>query len=86
MALILTDRFKRAYKKLPKEIQPKIKKTLRQLDADPRYPALRVHPIRGTNRIFEARIDRKYRLSFEFSGNDILLRNVDNHDECLKNP
>ncbi|MCJ7623957.1 MAG: hypothetical protein MUO76_10675 [Anaerolineaceae bacterium] len=86
MALILTERFKRAYKKLPKEVQGKVKKSLKQLDIDPRYPALHVHPIRGTDGIFEARVDRKYRLSFEFSGDDLLLRNVDNHDECLKNP
>lgn len=23
---------------------------------------------------------------YEFDGDDLILRNVDNHDECLKNP
>lgn len=86
MALILTARFKRAYQKLPWEIQAKVRKTLKQLDADRHYPSLRVHPIRGTKGIFEARVDRKYRLSFELSGQNLILRNVDNHDECLKKP
>lgn len=86
MTLILTNRFKRAYQKLPNEVQEKVKKTLKYLDADPRHPALRVHPIRGTKGIFEARVDRKYRLSFEFSSDTLILRNVDNHDDCLKSP
>jgi len=86
MTLILTARFKRAYQKLPKEIQAKVRRTLKQLDADRHNPSLCVHPIRGTNGIFEACVDRKYRLSIEFSGQDLILRNVDNYDECLKKP
>jgi hypothetical protein len=42
--------------------------------------------IQGTDHLFEARVDRSYRLSFQFEGQDILLRNVDNHDECLRQP
>ena len=86
MTLIFTKRFKRAYKKLPRDIQKKVKKALEQLDTDPRYPSLRVHPIGGVSGVFEARVDIKYRLSFEFTGENLYLRNVDNHDECLKNP
>ena len=86
MALIITNRFKKAYQQLPPDIQNKVKKALRLLDEDPRYPSLRVKPIQGTDKIYEGRIDRKYRFSFEFNGDDKILRNVDNHDECLKNP
>jgi mRNA-degrading endonuclease RelE of RelBE toxin-antitoxin system len=86
MALIITNRFKKAYQQLPQEIQNKVKKALRLLDEDPRYPSLRVKPIQGTDKIYEGRIDRKYRFSFEFDGDDKILRNVDNHDDCLKNP
>jgi AbrB family looped-hinge helix DNA binding protein len=31
-------------------------------------------------------LDGKYRFFFQFEGDDKILRNVDNHDECLKNP
>jgi mRNA-degrading endonuclease RelE of RelBE toxin-antitoxin system len=86
MALIITNRFKKAYQQLPPDVQNKVKKALRLLDEDPRYPSLRVKPIQGTDKIYEGRIDRKYRFSFEFAGDDKILRNVDNHDECLKNP
>lgn len=86
MALIITNRFKKAYQQLPLDVQNKVKKALRLLDEDPRYPSLRVKPIQGTDKIYEGRIDRKYRFSFEFNGDDKILRNVDNHDECLKNP
>jgi len=86
MPLIITGRFKKAYQLLPKEIQEKVKKALRLLDENPRYPSLRVKRIQGTDKIYEGRIDQKYRFSFEFDGDDKILRNVDNHDECLKNP
>lgn len=86
MALIVTDRFRRAYQQLPPAIQKKVRKALRLLTEDVGYPSLRVHRIQGTDHLFEARVDRSYRLSFQFEGQDILLRNVDNHDECLRHP
>jgi len=84
--LIFTNRFKKAYQRLPQNIQGKLKKTIRLLDENPRHPSLRVKRIQGTDKIYERRIDQKYRFSFEFDGEEIVLRNVDNHDECLKNP
>jgi mRNA-degrading endonuclease RelE of RelBE toxin-antitoxin system len=86
MSLIFTKRFKKAYRQLPLTIQRKVKKALRLLDKNPRYPSLHIKRIQGTDKIYEGRIDLKYRFSFEFDNEDILLRNVDNHDECLKNP
>ncbi|MCA9922340.1 MAG: hypothetical protein KC419_15780 [Anaerolineales bacterium] len=86
MPLIITNRFKKAYQQLPKAIQGKVKKALRLLDEDPHYPSLRVKRIQGTDKIYEGRVDQKYRFSFEFDGDDKILRNVDNHDDCLKNP
>ena len=86
MPLVFTKRFKKAYQQLPRPVQNKVKKALRLLDENQRYPSLRIKRIQGTDRLYEGRIDQKYRFSFEFDGEDILLRNVDNHDECLKNP
>ena len=86
MPIIFSKRFKKAYKRLPRPVQGKVKKALRLLDEDQRYPSLRVKRIQGTSSLYEGRIDQKYRFSFEFDGQDILLRNVDNHDECLRNP
>jgi mRNA-degrading endonuclease RelE of RelBE toxin-antitoxin system len=86
MSLIFTKRFKKTYQKLPQNIQRKVKKALRLLAENPRHSSLRIKRIQGTEKIYEGRIDLKYRFSFEFDNEDILLRNIDNHDECLKNP
>jgi mRNA-degrading endonuclease RelE of RelBE toxin-antitoxin system len=87
MPIVYTDRFKKAYQKLPTDIQKKVQKALRFLDKNPRHPSLQVEKIKGgTDNIYEGRVDQKYRFSFQFDGADKILRNVDNHDECLKNP
>ena len=86
MPIIITNRFKQAYRKLPPQIQKKVKKALRLLDENLHHPSLRVRKIQGVENIYEGRIDRKYRVSFQMEGNDVILRNVDNHDDCLKNP
>ena len=86
MAVQFTERFVRQYERLPKTIQKKVDKALRLLDADFRHPGLRSHPVEGVVGIFEAYVDAKYRMTFERHRNVLVMRNVDNHDECLKNP
>ncbi len=81
-----TERFVKQYERLPKTIQRKVDKALRLLDVDFRHPGLRSHPVEGTEAIFEAYVDAKYRMTFQRHGGVLLMRNVDNHDECLKNP
>jgi mRNA-degrading endonuclease RelE of RelBE toxin-antitoxin system len=71
---------------LPPAIQKKVQKALQLLDENPQHPSVRVKKIQGTANIYEGRIDRKYRFSFEFDEEDKIVRNVDNHDDCLKNP
>ncbi len=86
MPIELTERFVRQYVRLPKTIQPKVDKALALLDADFRHPGLRSHPLESAPGVFEAYVDRKYRMTFERSGDTFVMRNVDNHDECLRNP
>lgn len=86
MPLELTQRFIHQYHNLPVAIQRKVDEALKFLDADFRHPGLHSHPVEGAPGIFEACVDIKYRLTFERRGNTLILRNVDNHDECLKNP
>jgi mRNA-degrading endonuclease RelE of RelBE toxin-antitoxin system len=83
----VTLRFKKAYRKLPPEIQKKIQKALRLLAENPRHPSLRTKPIQGTAGIYEARVDRSYRMTYERLPDDkVLMRVVGKHDETLKNP
>lgn len=79
-------RFERQYLRLPVAVRQKIDKALRLLDADFRHPGLRSHPVRSNPGVFEAYVDEKYRMTFERRGDTFIMRNVDNHDECLKNP
>jgi len=85
-----TERFKRAFRDLPAPIQEKAVKALRLLAENPRHPSLQVKKIRGTENIWEARVDQKYRFTFQIEHERgqtvIFLRNIDSHDDCLRNP
>jgi hypothetical protein len=86
MPLEYAERFKLQYVKLPLAVRLKVDKSLKLLDADFRHPGLRSHPVEGAPGIYEAYVDRKYRLTFARRGDTLILRNVDNHDECLRKP
>lgn len=85
--ITLQPRFVKAYANLPSDIQKKVHKALRLLAHNPRYPSLRTKVIQGSNGLYEARIDRSYRMTYEQLPGDILrMRVVGKHDETLKNP
>jgi len=86
MPIELTARFVRQYSKLPTAIRRKVDRALMLLDSNFRPPGLRSHPVDSAPGIFEASVGRKYRLTFERHGDTLIMRNVDNHDECLRNP
>ncbi len=86
MPIELTERFVKQYARLPGTVQLKVDKALALLDADFRHPGLRSHPVESAPGIIEAYVDRKYRMTFERRGDTFVMRNVDNHDECLKRP
>lgn len=87
-----TERFKKAYQRLPESIRQKVGKTFVLFQSDPAHPSLGVKKIQGRAGIWEGRIDRQYRFTFHYepipgSGETVcVFRNVDNHDECLSNP
>ena len=86
MPIELTERLTKQYAQLPKAIQLKIDKALALLDADFRHPRLRSHPVESAPGVIEAYVDPKYRMTFERHGNTLIMRNVDNHDDCLRQP
>jgi len=86
MPIQLTERFVKQYARLPKAIKLKVDKALAFLDADFRHPGLRSHPIESAPGVIEAYVDHKYRMTFERHGDTFIMRNVDNHDECLRQP
>jgi mRNA interferase RelE/StbE len=86
MRLVLTERFKHAYLSLEHEDQARVKKALRWMAKDLKYPSLRVKKIQGTTGIWEARASRSLRKTFQMEEGALLLRNVGHHDETLRKP
>ena len=76
MPIVITERFAKAYAKLPRDVRAKPDKALRLLDEDFRHPGLRARPVEGTRGIYEARVDRKHRLTYEREGDRLIMRNV----------
>ena len=81
-----SDRFQRAYANLRQEDAERVDNALRLLMSDPHHPGLRIKKMDGTDRIWEARVSRSIRLTFEMHGELLMLRNVGPHDATLKNP
>jgi len=81
-----TARFKKAWKQLNEEEKVQAQKAIKNLVIDIRYPALRTKKMKGTEYIWEARVSRSLRLTFQIEGDMILLRNIGRHDETLERP
>jgi hypothetical protein len=86
MPIELTERFIGQYEHLSAAIQRKVDKSIRLLETDFRHPGLKTHPVQSSPGIFEASVDRRYRMTYERRGDVLLLRNIDNRDDCLKDP
>lgn len=81
-----TERFKRAYRKLTREERERFKKATALFAENPNHPSLGVKKVQGTAGVREARVGLKIRFTFERMEGGIRLRNIDDHDACLRNP
>lgn len=87
LSLTRTERFKKSALELDAKTRKKLKKQLLHLMSDPRHPSLQVKKVKGTQSIFEARVNDFYRFTFEFGeDNDLILRVVGPHNSALKKP
>ncbi len=86
MKIARTERFKKAWSLLVEEDKKSARKAIEKLAADIDYPSLRVKKIKGTGRIWEARVSRSIRMTFEIENDTIVLRNIGHHDQALKQP
>ncbi len=80
MKLEFSETFRAYYRRLPKEIQIRVDKTLLLLEENPWHPSLHTKRIKGTQGIWEARVTRSYRLSFNWVEDVALLRRVGTHE------
>lgn len=84
-----TDKFKREYKKLPEDIKKAFKIQFQKFINHPYaefHPSLRIKRIQGTSNIFEMTITMGIRMTWQYTDDGILLRNIGKHDKALSNP
>ena len=86
MNVYYTELFEQKVKELPVEIKKVLRAKLDLMIENPRHPSLRVKKIHGQAAIFEASITMSIRLTWQYSEDGILLRNIGEHDQTLKKP
>jgi mRNA-degrading endonuclease RelE of RelBE toxin-antitoxin system len=85
MTVLRTKTFKQQYRKLPESIQKKVDRQLGYLVADLRHPSLVAKRVKGTDDIWEGRVDIHHRFTFQLHDELIVLRKVGPHD-MLRQP
>ncbi len=87
MKIARTEHFKKDYQKLPNQARKAAAKQITQLLLDHAHPSLRIEGIAGHKGLFSARVDRRYRMSLSFLGEDtLLLRRVLDLDDLYGSP
>lgn len=90
MKIERTTRFRRSFKKLPREIQILFRDKLHQFIDDWRHPTLRAKRVQGTDNVWEASINMSIRFTFEWLEEEgiriCLLHNIGDHDHVLRPP
>jgi len=82
MNVTTTKQFKKAYDKLPQHLKNKTKKAVALLKTNFFYPSLHTKKMQGIN-MWEGRVDRSYRFTFDKENDTLILRTVGPHDEGL---
>ncbi len=85
MKTLHTKAFQRDFQDLPREIQSQAEKQLALFVENPRHPSLRIKKMEGFRNIWEGRITRSYRFTFQLEDDTVILRRIGTHD-TLKHP
>jgi mRNA-degrading endonuclease RelE of RelBE toxin-antitoxin system len=85
MKVRLTRRFERDYARLSEDIKARAEKQIALLLADPRHVSLNIKKMGGYESIWEGRITRSYRFTFQITEDTYTLRRIGTHD-ILLNP
>ena len=87
MKLFPTEHFTKCYKNLSSNIRAQVDKQLSLLLKNPRHPSLRIKKMQGfREEIFEGRISKDCRFTFQIEGDTYILRKVGPHNRALKSP
>ena len=85
MRIQTTKPFDEDYDILPEGIKERAEKQFVLLMESPHHPSLRLKKIKGHPNIWEGRVTKSYRFTFQISGEIYLLRRIGTHD-VLRTP
>ena len=85
MKIVFTRSFIKDYRSLPNRYQTNFDKKLKLLKLNPNHPSLNVKKMRTPNRIWEGRITKGYRFTFQVKNQTYIMRRMGSHD-ILKKP
>jgi len=85
-ALRITETFKARLRSKSSQEMARVLRAMNLLASNPRHPELRTKKVQNTQGIFEARVDRGLRMTFEWEASTIVLRNNCKHDDVLGAP
>ena len=72
MRVSFTKPFQRDYQGLPENIRKQIDKQILQLIDNPKHPSLHIKKMEGHPSVWEARITKGYRMTFQIDGDTCL--------------
>ncbi|MBU2263210.1 hypothetical protein KJ750_00925 [Patescibacteria group bacterium] len=85
MEIQFTKSFEKDYKNLSREIQKRLDKQLIFLLENFQYPSLRIKKIEGHSEIWEGRVSKDYRFTFQIGRSIYFIRRAGTHD-ILRRP
>ena len=86
MQLLRTERFKKDFKRVPRDVQERTGKALELFVTNPRHPSLHVKKMEGAPAIWELRVSDNYRITFQrVVEGSVLLRRIGTHN-VLRQP
>jgi mRNA interferase RelE/StbE len=86
MKIKTTKTFDEDYRDLPEKIKKRANKQLSFLLENLHYSSLRAKKLKSKEDIWEARVTRGYRFTFQIIGDIYLLRRIGKHEEVLRRP
>ena len=79
-----TPKFVHDYKNLPPLLRKRTDEKLKLLLENPRHPSLGLKKMKGFPDIWEARVTKNYRFTFQIQGDFYILRKVGAHDILVR--
>ncbi len=85
MKLFFTHSFIRDFQALPDQLQKTAEKKLKLFLSNQRHPSLNIKKMQDPRDIWEGRITKGYRFTFQIEGEICILRRIGTHD-ILRTP